>query len=1002
MEPDRRSSVSDLYHQALARPSAERSAFLTEACLGNEALRQEVESLLGYEPASARFLEQPAAVAVAGLGADAIGGTEMLNRQLGPYTIVAPLGAGGMGEVYRARDSKLGRDVAIKILPSHFTADPERRARFAREARLLATLNHPHIGAIYGLEETDGMAALVLELVEGPTLAARLARGPLPIADALTIARQIADALDAAHEKGIVHRDLKPANIVLQTSANTSGVRSDEVRAKVLDFGLAKTTVEGIEGASTLGISSPSGGTAEGRVLGTPSYMSPEQARGLPVDKRTDIWAFGCVLFEMLTAQRPFDGATTADTVARVLEHEPDWSIIPAATPENVRTLLRRCLDKDPSRRLRDIGDARLILESSAALAPTTSATALWLPSRTRRLVLLVAASVFVVGILLWATRRPQLDALLQVTRLTFDEGLQTDPTMSTDGRFVAYASNRAGNFDLYSQPVSGGNPVRVTEHPAHDWQPDWSASDQIVFRSERDGGGLYVVGATGGHERRVAAFGERPLWSPEGEKILFGRLPSLMLYTVGLDGTPPRSCEQCYGGAYGWFGDGSHIATLSTGPEPHYQPTFRVIDLETSGVRTWTVSRAVADAFRELAIAVGRTTLSFDPGGRAFYFIGSSGGTSVVWKLDVNADTLMDGPHRVATITGDTTGVAVARSTGALAVASSERIPRILWYPLDRSGRRITGPPEALTSRELPPSEADITPDGSRLVFSVRRPGGPTAELRIKLLSERVERPLRVSDTAHGEVRQQPRLSPDGKRVAFRYVHPAPERSPKAHPLLRPQQLRVLDIDTAEETELTTTAPRFVSAGGFSADGRFVVASIDQRLPGNGPSMSIALMPVAAAPKADTQMKIVTTLEGDVGLLRPVMAPNGRWIAFEVQGPTSRIAVVGSPEGLWNEPQHERTWRYLDPVAMFGPGWSADGRLLYFIGTQGGPANVWAVDFDPVSGDLGKPFLVTAFNGEGEQMPLAVVMNAVARGGVAVRTVRPTGGIWLLHRLLR
>jgi eukaryotic-like serine/threonine-protein kinase len=275
MEPGApRDRISDLYHRALACTPEERGAFLQEVCAGDAALRAEVESLLSYESDAARFLETPAAAG------GAPGRTNMLNRQLGPYTLVAPLGAGGMGEVYRARDSKLGRDVAIKILPSHFTADAERRARFAREARLLATLNHPHIGAIYGLEETDGITALVLELVEGPTLADRLERGPLPIADALAIARQIADALDAAHEKGIVHRDLKPANVVLQTGANAAGVPSGEARARVLDFGLAKTMAVGLEGDRTQPPSGSLDGTEEGRILGTPTYMSPEQARG--------------------------------------------------------------------------------------------------------------------------------------------------------------------------------------------------------------------------------------------------------------------------------------------------------------------------------------------------------------------------------------------------------------------------------------------------------------------------------------------------------------------------------------------------------------------------------------------------------------------------------------------------------------------------------------------------------------------------------------------------
>ena len=223
MEPDlRHRQISDIYHAALARNPAEREAFVRNASDGDEALRREVESLLQDESQSSGFLESPAAV-MAGALEGAPAGRAMAGRQLGPYTIVAPLGAGGMGEVYRARDTKLGRDVAIKILPSHFTNDPERRARFAREARTLATLNHPHIGAIYGLEESDGLSALVLELVEGQTLAERLERGPLPIADALPIARQIADALDAAHEKGIVHRDLKPANVVLQGSSGGAG-----------------------------------------------------------------------------------------------------------------------------------------------------------------------------------------------------------------------------------------------------------------------------------------------------------------------------------------------------------------------------------------------------------------------------------------------------------------------------------------------------------------------------------------------------------------------------------------------------------------------------------------------------------------------------------------------------------------------------------------------------------------------------------------------------------
>ena len=381
--------------------AGERTAFLMEACGGDEGLRQEIESLLGYESASLRFLETPAAEAIAGALGDAPGRRQMVGRQLGPYTFLAPLGAGGMGEVYRARDSKLGRDVAIKILPSPFTSDPERRARFAREARLLATLNHPHIGAIYGLEETDGVTALVLELVEGPTLADRLSRGPLPVSEALAIARQIAGAIDAAHEKGIVHRDLKPANIVLQSATNAAGVPSGDARAKVLDFGLAKTIAVGLEGDLTQHPSGSLDGTAEGRILGTPAYMSPEQARGQAVDKRTDIWAFGCVLYEMLSGRRAFDGDTISDTLVSILEHEPDWTALPAATPASVRTLLARCLRKDPRKRLHDIADALIELDEGIPPIAARAFTQSW-----RGRLIAGVLAVALAGLVTWVWQR--------------------------------------------------------------------------------------------------------------------------------------------------------------------------------------------------------------------------------------------------------------------------------------------------------------------------------------------------------------------------------------------------------------------------------------------------------------------------------------------------------------------------------------------------------------------------------------------------------------------
>ena len=291
-----------------------------------------------------------------------------LGVEFDPYEITAPLGAGGMGEVFRARDTKLDREVAIKVLPAEVARDEERLARFRREAHLLAALNHPNIAAIHGLDEADGKPFLVLELVPGEDLAQRLKRGPIPLDEALPIARQIAEALEEAHEKGIVHRDLKPANVKV----------TPDGKVKVLDFGLAKAWSGDAGPGSSPDLSqSPTlahTGTAAGLILGTAAYMSPEQARGKAVDRRADIWAFGVVLFEMLTGKALFAGETVTDVLAAVVTREPDLDALPAATPPAVRQLLQRCLDKDPRRRLRDIGEARVLLEAPDAEAAAPSA----------------------------------------------------------------------------------------------------------------------------------------------------------------------------------------------------------------------------------------------------------------------------------------------------------------------------------------------------------------------------------------------------------------------------------------------------------------------------------------------------------------------------------------------------------------------------------------------------------------------------------------------------
>ena len=297
------------------------------------------------------------------------------GSQHGPFEILGPLGSGGMGEVYRARDLRLHRDVAIKALPAGLASDPERLARLAREARLLASLNHPNIAAIYGLEEADGSPFLVMECVEGDSLAQKLAAGPLPVDDALAIGTQIAAGLEAAHGAGVIHRDLKPANVMIRRDGSV----------KILDLGLARS-VETSTAPSDPSLSPtiPSGGTATGVILGTAAYMSPEQARGRALDKRTDVFSFGCVLYECLTGRRAFPGETISDTLAAILRGEPDWEAFPPDAPEQVRRVLHRCLQKDPRKRLHDIADARIELEESIS-SPRASESATPVVARSSR-----------------------------------------------------------------------------------------------------------------------------------------------------------------------------------------------------------------------------------------------------------------------------------------------------------------------------------------------------------------------------------------------------------------------------------------------------------------------------------------------------------------------------------------------------------------------------------------------------------------------------------------
>ena len=373
------------------------------------------------------------------------------GTRLGHYNVTALIGEGGMGHVWQATDTQLGREVALKILPDAFADDPDRLARFTREAQILASLNHPNIAAIHGIEESEGTRALVLELVEGPTLADRISQGPIPLDEALPIAKQIAEALEAAHEAGVIHRDLKPANIK---------VREDGT-VKVLDFGLAKALDPAPDVDPSQSPTLTAAATQMGVIMGTAAYMSPEQARGKPVDKRADIWAFGAVLYEMLTGERAFAGGDVSETLALVIMKEVDWTTLPANTPASLRQLLQRCLERDPRQRLRDIGEARIGIAGSGTVPASlvteaTSAPQLRLWQRPMPVALALLVALAVGGLAVWSLVRPAPAPAGAVTRFPFilPEGDFIDPldgiALSPDGRTLVYAGTRDGAQQLF------------------------------------------------------------------------------------------------------------------------------------------------------------------------------------------------------------------------------------------------------------------------------------------------------------------------------------------------------------------------------------------------------------------------------------------------------------------------------------------------------------------------------------------------------------------------
>ena len=488
MDSDRWKQVDNLLQAALERPPAGRAEFLRQACAGDESLEREVRSLLASQQEAGSFLESPAIAVAAPKPAlnpslepslDPDDATQtiysLIDRKVSHYRIIEKLGSGGMGVVYKAEDSRLGRFVALKFLSEEFAHDSAWMSRFQREARILASLNHPRIAAIYGLEESDGLRAIAMELVEGPTLAERMARGRIAVVEALAIAGQVVEAMEYAHENGIVHRDLKPANVKLRPDG----------AIKVLDFGLAKSADAKEMPAATA--------THTGVVMGTPAYMAPEQAAGLPVDRRADIWAFGVVLFEMLAGCRIYARRTGLETLAAVARDEPPWDKLPEETPGPIVHLLRRCLDKDPQRRLRDIGEARIAIEE-AMTAPSVAAS----PARTKRISKTGGLAAFILMVLLlggmflvWF-RRPAPDAARQVVQFDISPppGTIFAPTISRqsfaispDGKRLAFSATGANGTNIWIRDLASLD-MRAVPGTEGAWSMFWAPDSRSIFFS--------------------------------------------------------------------------------------------------------------------------------------------------------------------------------------------------------------------------------------------------------------------------------------------------------------------------------------------------------------------------------------------------------------------------------------------------------------------------------------------------------------------------------------
>jgi eukaryotic-like serine/threonine-protein kinase len=824
--------------------------------------------------------------------------------RLGPYEILSPLGVGGMGEVYRARDTRLGRDVAIKILPAAVAEDAERLGRFEREARLLASLNHPNVAAIHGVEEAEGHRYLVLEFVDGETLGHRLARGPLPIDEAVDVCRQIAAGVEAAHESGVVHRDLKPGNVMIAPDGHV----------KVLDFGLATNRGGGTSASDAHLSQSPTisdHDTQAGVILGTAAYMSPEQARGRTVDRRTDIWSFGCVLYETLTGRALFAGETVSDLIAQILEREPDWSALPKDAPHYIRELLKRCLRKDPKTRLRDIGDARIELTDAHPIE-TPAAPAL-IAARVRRLPWIVLCAVLALALVasfLARTRHPSGERTMRVS-IPLPPGLEIslevpDATISPDGRTIlCAASDSTGTTRLYVRPLNSATfrAVPGTEGAVIPfWSPD---SRQIAFFA---GGNLKRMGINGDGAQVLC-----PASSPRG-----GAWGSDDIIVIAPNASGPLMQIPASGGTP------KPATTLDTarGETAHRFPSFLpggkhflYVALPGKDGNVETRVGALDGTLGPVLLTSPNTATYAEPG----YLLFNQNGSVVAQPFDAGSFKLSGTPRLVPDLFN-----ASASYSGSPVVLAS-RDGTLIQRELRHSGQRIVlmdRSGKLIRSLALPEGEyagLQFSPDGSRLAVTFNQIGA--TETHVWLID--LARSIATRFAFDGQYDSPPRWTPDGKYLVW--------GSDRANG----RDIYWKQADGTGSEELVADVPNLFNDPSSAGNDFVVYRSL------SGETSEDIWMVGLRGDRTPTPLLRTTFNE-----INGVVSPNGRWMAYRCDE-SGRFEIY-----VARFPEMDRKLRVSSdgaaplvstPFVLIA--WRNDGNELYYIGGDGRTAMAVPVD---------------------------------------------------------